>query len=217
MRLALAALVALSAALSMIGPAHGDSNAYRAAVSFRAMRHEFLDPSTNRYRETVGTRATAHAWPYSQALAATIAMTTIPRRGRLYAREAKQRIRGLESYAWRDGAYRADTGTGDVYYDDNEWIGLELVRWWQLSGDRSALARAARLFGFVRQAWDGDETHRLPGRRLLDRRAGKRRPQHRDDGDRGTDGDGALRRHAKPHLSHMGEAHARLRSSFGTC
>ena len=163
MRLALAFLAALSAALSLIGPAHGDSNAYRAAVSFWAMRHEFLDRSANTYRETAGTQATAHAWPYSQALAATIAMTTIPERGRLYVREAKRRIRGLESYARRDGAYRADTGTGDVYYDDNEWIALELVQWWQLHGDRIALARAAHLFGVVRAAWDGDETHACPG------------------------------------------------------
>jgi uncharacterized protein YyaL (SSP411 family) len=162
-RLALALLAVWTAALSMIGPAHSDSNGYRAAVSFWAMRHEFLDRSTGTYRETAGTHATAHAWPYSQALAATIAMTTIPRRGRLYVREAERRIRGLERYARRDGTYEADTRTGDVYYDDNEWIALELVQWWHLHRDRTALARAAQLFGVVRQAWDGDETHACPG------------------------------------------------------
>jgi predicted alpha-1,6-mannanase (GH76 family) len=163
MRLALAFLAALTAALSTIGPAHGDSNAYRAAVSFWAMRHEFLDPATGAYRETAGTPATAHAWPYSQALAATIAMTTVPQRGRLYVREAERRIQGLERYARGDGAYKAGAGDADVYYDDNEWIALELVQWWKLRGDRPALARAARLFGVVRRAWDPDETHPCPG------------------------------------------------------
>lgn len=163
MRLALALVSAVLAALSLIGPADGDTNAYRAAVSFWAMRHEFLDRGSDTYRETAGAPATAHAWPYSQALAATIAMTTIPKRGRLYVREADLRIRGLERYLRRDGAYQAGAGTGDVYYDDNEWIALELVHWWELRRDRPALARAAHLFGVVRRAWDGDETHPCPG------------------------------------------------------
>src|SRR5437660_935004 len=147
----------------MTGPAEGDTNAYRAAVSFWAMRHEFLNSRTETYREAAGVSRAAAAWPYSQALAATIAMTAVPKRGRLYIREAQLRIDGLNRYVRADGAYAAGMGSGDVYYDDNEWIALELVQWWKLRHERAALARAARLFGVVRRAWDGDETHPCPG------------------------------------------------------
>ena len=163
MRLALAFSIAALVALTMIGPAEGDTNAYRAAVAFWAMRHEFLNSGTDTYREAPGMNGTATAWPYSQALAATIAMTAVPKRGRLYIREAQRRIDGLKRYVRPDGAYAAGIGAGNVYYDDNEWIALELVRWWELRRDRTALARAARLFGVVRRAWDGDETHPCPG------------------------------------------------------
>ena len=162
MRVVPAFAAAVLAALVLIRPAEGDANAYRAAVSFWAMRHEFLDRETNTYRETTGQNATAHAWSYSQALAATIAMTAIPKRGRLYVGEARRRIDGLRRYL-RNGAYTAGAGSGDVYYDDNEWIALELMRWWNLRRQRFALARAARLFGVVERAWDRDKSHPCPG------------------------------------------------------
>ena len=163
MRVALTFVSVLLAGLTLIGPADGDPNSYRAAVSFWAMRHEFLNSGTDTYREKEGVAGAAAAWPYSQALAATIEMTAVPKRGRLYVREAERRIDGLKRYRRSDGAYQAGMGSGDVYYDDNEWIALELVRWWQLHHDRAALARAARLFGVVRRAWDGDEQHPCPG------------------------------------------------------
>jgi hypothetical protein len=162
-RLALTFVSALLAGLTLIGPADGDSNAYRAAVSFWAMRHEFLNTGTDTYRERAGVAGAAAAWPYSQALAATIAMTAVPKRGRLYVREAERRIDGLKPYMRPDGAYAAGMGSGDVYYDDNEWIALELVRWWNFHHDRAALARATRLFGVVRRAWDGNLQHPCPG------------------------------------------------------
>jgi hypothetical protein len=162
-RLALTFVSALLAGLTLIGPADGDSNAYRAAVSFWAMRHEFLNTGTDTYRERAGVAGAAAAWPYSQALAATIAMTAVPKRGRLYVREAERRIDGLKPYMRPDGAYAAGMGSDDVYYDDNEWIALELVRWWNFHHDRAALARATRLFGVVRRAWDGNLQHPCPG------------------------------------------------------
>jgi hypothetical protein len=162
-RLACASAAAVLAALTIVGSATGDANAYRAAVSFWAMRHEFLDPGTGTYRETAGAAGEAAAWPYSQALAATVAMTRVPNRGRLYVREARRRIDGLERYRRSDGAYAAGAGAGDVYYDDNEWIALQLVQWWKLHRDHRSLARAARLFGVVQHAWDGDRTHACPG------------------------------------------------------
>jgi len=74
-RIALALCAALGAFACSANPAGADRNAYRAAVSYWAMQHTFLDRSHGVYREESGRGDTARAWPYSQALAATLAMT----------------------------------------------------------------------------------------------------------------------------------------------
>src|SRR5438270_12360584 len=96
----LPALLAVSAALALVlvSPAVGDRNAYRAAVSFWAMQHVFLDHASGLYREREGQGAIARAWPYSQALSATMAMSRVPKRGRLYTGEAKRQIAELARY-----------------------------------------------------------------------------------------------------------------------
>jgi uncharacterized protein YyaL (SSP411 family) len=151
-------------ALVVVQPATGDRNAFRAAVSFWAMRHSFYDPSAHSYREVEGGRSVAHAWPYSQALAATIAMADVPRRGRLYVSEAAERVSGLATYLGASGAYTSGVGrSGDVYYDDNEWIALDLLHWYRLRNAPRALAQARRVFMIVVAAWDSDPTRACPG------------------------------------------------------
>src|SRR5207253_2244184 len=127
------------------------------------MRHSFLDSRAGLYREVEGKAALATAWPYSQALSATIALANVPRLGRLYVPVARAQIAALSRYARGDGAYTAGAGTGDVYFDDNEWIALELLEWHQRTGDRRALATARRLFALVTRAWDTDASHPCPG------------------------------------------------------
>ena len=147
-------------ALVLVPPATGDRNVFRAAVSFWAMRHTFFDSGAGSYRELEGKDGAARAWPYSQALSATIAMAAVPRRGRLYVREAAQRVSGLSRYLRSDGAYASLRGaTGAVYYDDNEWIALELLRWYYLRNAGPALTGAERLFGIVVKVWDSDPSH----------------------------------------------------------
>ncbi len=144
--------------------ADADRNAYRAAVSYWAMQHNFLDRGSGVYREESGGGRTARAWPYSQALAATLAMTRVPKRGRLYVRDAARRVSGLAGYLRTDGAFASVMGPkGEIYYDDNEWIALELLRWYDLRSAPQALAGAKRLFGLVVSAWDSDVTHACPG------------------------------------------------------
>lgn len=145
-------------------PADADRNIYRAAVSYSAMQHTFLDRAQGVYREESGRGGTARAWPYSQALAATLAMTRVPRRGRLYVPDAARRVSGLGGYLRTDGAFAAAMGPkGDIYYDDNEWIALELLRWYDLRSAPQAFTRAKRLFRLVVSAWDADVTHPCPG------------------------------------------------------
>ena len=164
MRITLALCAALGAFACSANPAGADRNAYRAAVSYWAMQHTFLDRSHGVYREESGRGDTARAWPYSQALAATLAMTKVPNRGRLYFADAGRRVSGLAGYHRTDGAFAALRGPkGAIYYDDNEWIALELLRWYDLRSSPQALAGAKRLFKLVVSAWDSDQTHACPG------------------------------------------------------
>lgn len=163
-RIALGLCTLLGAFACSANPADADRNTYRAAVSYWAMQHTFLDRAHGVYREESGRDGTARAWPYSQALAATLAMTRVPTRGRLYVPDAARRVSGLGGYLRRDGAFAAVMGPrGDIYYDDNEWIALELLRWYDLRSTPQALARAKRLFKLVVSAWDADVTHACPG------------------------------------------------------
>jgi uncharacterized protein YyaL (SSP411 family) len=158
-----ALIVVLLAALAVAAPASGERNRERAGLAHWAMRHAFADGRSGLYREVAGKPGLATAWPYSQALSATIALANVPRLGRLYVSLARDRIAGLERYARADGAYTAGAGSGGVYFDDNEWIALELLEWHARTGDRHALAIARRLFTLVTRAWDGDESHPCPG------------------------------------------------------
>jgi predicted alpha-1,6-mannanase (GH76 family) len=72
----------------------------------------------------------------------------------------------LERY-WQPGAgalggYASSVATGSVpagpvFYDDNEWIALDLVRAYSLTGSRPVLARARALFELVASGWGADE------------------------------------------------------------
>ncbi len=102
--------------------------------------------------------AYADAWPYSQALAATEALARAYGRG--YRGALVSALQGLERY--RDGTAYASAVTqplgagGTRFYDDNEWIGLDLVEAYRQLGDPALLERARQLFDFVAAGWDAN-------------------------------------------------------------
>lgn len=52
---------------------------------------------------------------------------------------------------------------GDLFYDDNEWVGLEKVQDYLQHHDAAALSRAEQIFTLVRSGWDTDPSHAAPG------------------------------------------------------
>lgn len=52
---------------------------------------------------------------------------------------------------------------GDVYYDDNAWLGLALVRHQELMHDDVSLPLAERLFEYVVTGWSADDEWVVPG------------------------------------------------------
>jgi hypothetical protein len=160
---------------------HG--NPARALLAFEAMQHNFYIPGSGLYQG----EPFSFLWPFSQALAATVTMSHVSGISRIpglpsaLSHELSARLVGLRSYldvnnsgapegtftsslAAFDGTVAPPTGPGGAkYYDDNEWIGIELVRIYQLTHSSAALGSAQAIMAFVMAGWDTDPEHVCPG------------------------------------------------------
>ncbi|MGW2606377.1 glycoside hydrolase family 76 protein [Streptomyces mirabilis] len=124
-----------------------------------------------RYPAASGDNAYSYEWPFSQVHVAALDLAAVDSR---YAAEVTRRAKAQEHY-WNAGggttelpgydSYpRAPYGSGgDMFYDDNEWVGLAKVQLHLQTGDSAALARAKEIFDLVRSGWDTDSAHAAPG------------------------------------------------------
>jgi Glycosyl hydrolase family 76 len=162
------ALSRLAAAASLIvvstaaAYGHGGKDAARAKSAYRSMERTYLDPRSGDYRQTPHGNVGSHAWPYSQALAATIEMARLGGSHSVARSVVPARIAELDRRFRVHGVYHAAPGR-DVYYDDNEWIAQDLLDWNVLSGSTSARRKAAQIFRAVVGAWDNDPGKTCPG------------------------------------------------------
>jgi len=160
---------------------HGDSA--RAVIAFEAMQRNYYIAGSGLYQG----EPFSFLWPFSQALAATVTMShvngiaTIPGLTGMFARELSARMVGLRSYldtnnsgapegtftsslAAFDGTVTPPAGPGGAkYYDDNEWIGIELVRTYELTHNAAELGGAEAIMAFVMAGWDTNPEHVCPG------------------------------------------------------
>ncbi|MFN8514702.1 MAG: glycoside hydrolase family 76 protein [Chloroflexia bacterium] len=158
------------------GDAQGTANPVapdeRARAAYAALERHFARDDVALYREhaPVATmdRAYAYLWPLSQAWMAALDLAAA---GDAAALERARELRGsFFAHYWDMGirppggaAYPVTAGGGDIYYDDNAWIGLALIRLAELARDESAVADAARVFAFVASGWDDAPDHAQPG------------------------------------------------------
>ena len=142
-------------------------DARRAVASYKALQSAYYVP---RYKLYVG-NPYSYTWPFSQAMSATVALAGIPKTGSHYSKDVADRLGGLDHYfdassdpPGYDSQARSPLGKGgDKYYDDNEWVGLALLRRWQFTHSPSLLARAETVFNLVSSGWDPDQEHPCPG------------------------------------------------------
>jgi hypothetical protein len=148
------------------GSARAD-DAGRARSAYAALQKHLYIPGERLYRGS----PFSYVWPFSQTLSATVAMGSLPRVGRRYDDDVRDRIAGLDAY-WNpakqppgyEGAVRPPRGRGgDIAYDDNAWIGLELLRRYRRSHAPFLLSRAQALFRLIVTGWDADPAHPCPG------------------------------------------------------
>jgi Glycosyl hydrolase family 76 len=150
---------------------HGDPA--RALVAFEVMQKAYYISGSGLYAG----EPFSFLWPFSQALAATVTMThvqgiaSIPGLAVSLTRELNARLIGLNAYldttnsgapegtftsklAAFDGTVAPPAGPGGTkYYDDNEWIGIELARLYKLTHNAAALGSAEGIMAFVMAGW----------------------------------------------------------------
>jgi len=171
---ALAALVVVGCLAAIVVPdvASPDSDRQRAQASYAGMQRYFYRRALSLYAEAFPARPDeryAQLWPFSQALGATVRLAQL-QPGRTSRASVYARLRALERYwdgSQNPGGYATRpfprAGLALQYYDDNAWVGLELVQVSRLYNDHKALLRAAQLFTLISRGWDLDRSKLCPG------------------------------------------------------
>jgi hypothetical protein len=149
---------------------HG--NPARALVAFEAMQKYYYIPGSDLYAG----EPFSYLWPFSQALAATVSVAYIPNSqaslaGVSLTKELQARLAGLNSYLDTnnsgspeglytstlpafDGTAAPPVGPGGTkYYDDNDWVAIELVRMYQLTHAAALLGSAEGIMAFEMAGW----------------------------------------------------------------
>lgn len=167
-------ILLISSSQSVWAKPNKNQNAERAEAAYQALQTYFYQPDTKLYSESSphsGNNQYSYAWPYAAAIQSTVALAKIPTVGEKYKTDIQNRLDGLAAY-WNDtktpsgydSYVRAPLGGGgDIFYDDNDWIAIELIKIYRITGDTAALERAKQIFELQVSGWDTDSSHACSG------------------------------------------------------
>jgi hypothetical protein len=170
----LIAILLITSSQSVWAKPNKNQNAERAEAAYQALQTYFYQPDTKLYKESsphTGNNKYSYVWPYGAAMQSTVALAKMPEIGEKYKTDIQDRLDGLAAY-WNDtkAPFGYDSyvraplgGGGDKFYDDNDWIAIELIKIYHITGDVSALDRAKELFELQVYGWDTDPSHACPG------------------------------------------------------
>jgi hypothetical protein len=152
-------------------------NPLRALRAFEAMQSYYYIRGSGLYAG----EPFSYLWPFLQALAATVSMSNIPHMPSSLASEVHARLIGLRDYldpnnsGAPEGTYSstlpAFDGTvappagpgGTKYYDDNDWVGIELARVYKQTHSAGALGYAEGIMAFEIAGWSTNQSYACPG------------------------------------------------------
>lgn len=146
----------------------------RARTAYEALETYFYRDDHGLFLEEYpreGGNPYSYAWPFSQAMAATVDLYGARGRTSEFEDDVEDRLEALELY-WHgereppgyDSYVRPPLGGGgDKFYDDNLWLGLEFVRLYRLFGDEALLSRARQIFELTVYGWADDPSLPCPG------------------------------------------------------
>lgn len=155
---------AVGAVVASVAAGHRIANrdATRARRAYSTLNRIYLDRRSGDYRQTPHGQVGSHAWPFSQALAATIEVARLGGSHSAAGHVMPARLRTLDRRFRTHDVYRAAPG-GDVYWDDNEWVAQDLLDWDRIHRSSSARRKAAQIFQAVTRAWDKHPRKVCPG------------------------------------------------------
>ncbi|HLB21698.1 MAG TPA: glycoside hydrolase family 76 protein [Solirubrobacteraceae bacterium] len=154
---------------------HG--NPARALRAFEAMQRFYYVRGSGLYAG----EPFSYLWPFSQAFAATVSMYNVPGLPVSFAPELHARLIGVRNYldannsgapegtytstlAAFDGTAAPPTGPGGAkYYDDNDWVGIEMARVYKRTRNPGALGYAEGIMAFEMAGFSTDQSLACPG------------------------------------------------------
>ncbi|HWG08882.1 MAG TPA: glycoside hydrolase family 76 protein [Solirubrobacteraceae bacterium] len=152
-------------------------NPARALLAFEAMQRYYYVRGSGLYAG----EPFSYLWPFSQALAATVSMSNIAGLPVSLKGELHARLIGLRTYldqnnsgapegtytstlAAFDGTVAPPVGPGGAkYYDDNDWIGIELARNYSQTHNAGSLGYAQGIMAFEMAGYSTDPSLACPG------------------------------------------------------
>jgi hypothetical protein len=133
----------------------------KAEAMYAAIREHYYVPAVHLYRshypQQPGPQKYSDLWAFSSVLSGVVALA-----GANGEQDYRPLLRdclvGLEKYWEAPGyhSYALIDGSGDRYYDDNQWIAMELVQAAAILNDKSLLTRAQQVFDFILSGWSND-------------------------------------------------------------
>ncbi len=163
------------------GPPPLSGPAVHALASYEAMQKYFYISGSDLYREELNQQSNSYLWPFSQAIAATITVAHIPGQQAKARFSTGAQVHGLQKYLSTAPPnavsstealqslphYTATIATastdGTTFYDDNDWVGIEMVRLFELTHDEAALSLAEQILAFEEAGWVSNSNEPCPG------------------------------------------------------
>jgi hypothetical protein len=151
----------------------------QAVESYNALQRNYYVRSASLYEGAPTNSCSTYSclWPFTNATAGTAFLAATPGESRFLSGVTARRV-GLGHYADdaevsptdvpQPPAYQSAVAPplgpgGATYYDDNAWVGLNLVHAYQVTSDTTYLTMAQDEFNFVVTGWDTNSADGCPG------------------------------------------------------
>jgi hypothetical protein len=156
-----------------------DVQATRALATFEALRaNSVFNRHSNLWgrRKWVVLRHNEALWPYADAWSALCTLAGSPKGDEAksflpcligglgaYHRHHRSALAGHDPVGFESSAVFPHGRGGDVYYDDNSWLGLALCRHHELTASAEAAELSRRVFRFIVTGWSNNQEWAHPG------------------------------------------------------
>jgi hypothetical protein len=160
-------------------PAATPSPMVQAVDAYSALQRNYYVAAESLYEGTPTNSCATYSclWPFTNATAGTAFLAATPGESRFLPGVTARKV-GLHHYADdtevspsgapQPPAYESAVAPplgpgGATYYDDNAWVGLDLLHAYEVTSNSSYLTLAQDEFNFVISGWDTSTTDGCPG------------------------------------------------------